>query len=165
MPQGITFWTSAQSAVRIIDPTLKALQLNKESRVLEIGTGSGYQAAVAASIAEHVYSIEIVQILAERAEMLLTSLNYSNITIKCGDGYSGWPEHGPFDAVILTAAPPRVPQPLLDQLAEGGRMVVPVGGSYQELLLYTKIKGRTTSERLLPVSFVPMTGKVQENDT
>jgi len=141
----------------------EALNITKSSKVLEIGTGSGYQAAVASCIANKVFSIEIVETLADRAEELLKKLEYTNVVVKCGDGYSGWPENAPFDAIILTAAPPKVPQPLIDQLAEGGRMVIPVGGSYQELLLIKKINGQIIPERLLPVSFVPMTGKAQEN--
>ncbi|MBN2415873.1 protein-L-isoaspartate(D-aspartate) O-methyltransferase [bacterium] len=142
----------------------EALSLGSDSRVLEIGTGSGYQAAVASQIAGDVYSIEIVEPLALRAEKLLKRLNYTNVHVKVGDGYAGWPEHAPFDAIILTAAPPSVPPPLIDQLAEGGRMVVPVGELYQELLLITKIAGELHRERLLPVRFVPMTGKIQEDN-
>lgn len=141
----------------------EALKLNSESRVLEIGTGSGYQAAVASQIAADVYTIEIVEPLALRAEKLLKQLDYTNVHVKVGDGYAGWPEHAPFDAIILTAAPPSVPPPLVDQLAEGGRMVVPVGELYQELLLITKHDGELHRERLLPVRFVPMTGRIQEH--
>lgn len=141
----------------------QAIKTRPEHKVLEIGTGSGYQAAVLAELVAHVYTIEIVEPLGKQAKALLAELGYSNVTVKVGDGYAGWEEHAPFDAVMLTAAPPHVPKPLLDQLKPGGVLIAPVGRHYQELKLYTKhADGTTTSEDLLPVRFVPMTGKVQD---
>ena len=136
----------------------QALQLKSEDKVLEIGTGSGYQAAVLAEVAKEVYTIEIICTLAERAKKLLAELGYKNIHVKCGDGYQGWPEHAPFDAVIVTAAPDHVPQPLIDQLKVGGRMIVPVGTGFQELILLTKTEDGVKRKSILPVTFVPMTG-------
>ena len=127
-------------------------------RVLEIGTGSGYQAAVLSKLVAEVYTIEIVKPLAQRAEMDLRRLNYSNVKVKAGDGYKGWPEHAPFDAIIVTAAPDHVPQPLIDQLKEGGRMIIPVGGrEMQQLYLLEKHAGKLTQHAVLPVNFVPLT--------
>jgi protein-L-isoaspartate(D-aspartate) O-methyltransferase len=127
--------------------------------VLEVGTGSGYQAAVLAEIVARVYSIEIVQSLAVTAESSLKELQYRNIEIRVGDGYKGWPEKGPFDAIVVTAAAPRVPEALVAQLKPGGRMVIPVGeaGGAQELLLLVKTaEGRVEQKRILPVRFVPL---------
>ena len=140
------------------------LRVDSADTVLEIGTGSGYQAAVLAEIVAHVYTIEIVPALARRADSLLASLGYDNITVREGDGYRGWPYHAPFDAVIVTAAPPLIPQPLIDQLAEGGRMVIPVGTDWQELLLLQKEHGEIKSTAVAPVRFVPMTGDGVEKD-
>src|SRR6266571_908974 len=127
-------------------------------RVLEIGTGSGYQAAVLSKLVAEVYTIEIVKPLAQRAEMDLRRLNYSNVKVKAGDGYKGWPEHAPFDAIIVTAAPDHVPQPLIDQLKEGGRMIIPVGGrEMQQLYLLEKHAGKLTQRAVLSVNFVPLT--------
>jgi len=141
----------------------EALELEPGRKVLEIGTGSGYQAAVLAEITDHVYSIEIVCPLAERAGKTLSRLGYDRVVVKCGDGYRGWPEHAPFDAVIVTAAPDHVPEPLVEQLARGGRMVIPVGEWSQELILIKKLEdGTIERERLLPVRFVPMTGEAQD---
>ena len=127
-------------------------------RVLEIGTGSGYQAAVLSKLVAEVYTIEIVKPLAQRAEMDLRRLNYSNVKVKAGDGYKGWPEHAPFDAIIVTAAPDHVPQPLIDQLKEGGRMIIPVGGrEMQQLYLLEKHAGKLMQRAVLPVNFVPLT--------
>ena len=134
----------------------EALKLDGDERVLEIGTGSGYQAAVLSEIAAQVYSIEIVEPLARRATQTLKDLGYNNITVKHGDGYQGWPEHAPFDAIIVTAAPPRIPQELVDQLAVGGRMIVPVGDRDQELTLIRRTEDGVKRRRLLPVRFVPM---------
>jgi protein-L-isoaspartate(D-aspartate) O-methyltransferase len=127
-------------------------------RVLEIGTGSGYQAAVLSKLVAEVYTIEILKPLAQRAEMDLRRFNYSNVKVKAGDGYKGWPEHAPFDAIIVTAAPDHVPQPLIDQLKEGGRMIIPVGGpEMQQLYFLEKHAGKLTQRAVLPVNFVPLT--------
>jgi protein-L-isoaspartate(D-aspartate) O-methyltransferase len=133
----------------------------KQHRVLEIGTGSGYQAAVLAQLAKQVYTIEIVPELAESARRTLHRLGYDNVTVREGDGYRGWPECAPFDRIILTAAPPEVPKALLDQLAPGGRMVAPVGPLFrQELELLEKTSnGSIRRSTTLPVSFVPMRSK------
>ncbi len=141
----------------------EALALKGDEKVLEIGTGSGYQAAVLAGLAREVYTIEIIRPLKERAERILKQLGYRNVHVRLGDGYRGWPEEAPFDAIIVTAAPDHVPPALIEQLAPGGRMVIPVGVYYQDLLLITKDKnGKTTSKSLLPVLFVPMTGEAQQ---
>ncbi len=135
----------------------EVLKLKATDRVLEIGTGSGYQAAILAEICDSVYTIEIFESLAGRARKTLNQLGYKNIMVKHGDGYQGWPEHAPFDAIIVTCAPTRIPQPLKDQLAEKGRMIIPVGGSgIQELILLVKKNGRILEESVLPVMFVPM---------
>jgi protein-L-isoaspartate(D-aspartate) O-methyltransferase len=136
------------------------LDLKPSDKVLEVGTGSGYQAAVLGELAAKVYSIEIVEPLGRRAARILGDLGYRNIEVRVGDGYGGWPEAAPFDAIIVTAAPAAVPQPLIDQLKPGGRMVIPVGGSFdaQQLLLVQKQPdGSATSRRTLPVRFVPLT--------
>ncbi len=126
-------------------------------RILEIGTGSGYQAAVLAEMGALVFSIEIVPELGRRATRTLKALGYENIRVKIGDGYKGWPEHAPFDAIIVTCAPTRIPAPLKRQLAEGGRMVIPAGEKYnQQLLLLTKQKGKINQEKIVDVRFVPM---------
>ncbi len=140
----------------------QAIKPKPEHKVLEIGTGSGYQAAVLAELVKDVYTIEIVEPLGKEAALLLESLGYKNIHARIGDGYDGWPEHAPFDAIMLTAAPPKVPQPLLDQLKTGGVLIAPVGTHYQELKLYTKTEDGVISEDVLPVRFVPMTGKALE---
>jgi protein-L-isoaspartate(D-aspartate) O-methyltransferase len=129
--------------------------------VLEVGAGSGYQAAVLAELVGKVHTIEIVAPLAKRATQLLGELGYRNVEVRIGDGYGGWPGAGPFDAIIVTAAPAAIPQPLVDQLKPGGRMVIPVGGpsEVQQLLVVEKqADGRTTTKRTLPVRFVPLTG-------
>ena len=134
------------------------LRLDGSEKVLEIGTGSGYQAAVLGKCAADVYSIEIVAPLCNRARALLFELGYGNVHVRCGDGYKGWPEVAPFDAIIVTAAPPTIPQELVEQLDNGGRMVVPVGKFMQNLLLLRKDKnGVLSKEKLIPVRFVPMT--------
>jgi len=135
----------------------EALDLKATDKVLEIGTGSGYQAAVLAEICDSVFTIEIFPSLARQADNILKSLGYTNIFIKTGDGYQGWPEHAPFDAVIVTCAPEEIPGPLKDQLAEGGKMIIPVGGQYtQELVLAEKKNGKLVKTNVLPVRFVPM---------
>ncbi len=128
-------------------------------KVLEIGTGSGYQAAILSGLVKEVFTIEIVEPLAKRAEADLRRLNYTNVFVKAGDGYKGWPEHAPFDAIIVTCAPDQVPQSLVEQLKEGGRMVIPVGpdGGVQELYLLEKHGGEVRRKSVLPVRFVPMT--------
>jgi len=139
------------------------LGLKGKEKVLEIGTGSGYQAAILAEIAKEVYTIEIIPALGEKARQRLQKLGYKNIHVKIGDGYRGLPEQAPFDAIIVTAAPPFLPQPLIDQLKRGGRMIIPVGDSYQELVLITKeMDGSIKKKSVLPVIFVPMTGEVQK---
>ena len=135
----------------------EVLNLEKTSKVLEIGTGSGYQAAILGEICDSVFSVEIVPQLSERAGNLLKVLGYSNIMVKTGDGYPGWEEHSPYDAIIVTCAPTHVPEPLVKQLAEGGRMIIPVGQrGVQELVLLTKQKGKLVKHSVLPVRFVPM---------
>jgi protein-L-isoaspartate(D-aspartate) O-methyltransferase len=127
--------------------------------VLEVGTGSGYQAAVLSGLVKQVYSIEVIPELAQSASTVLERLGYDNVAVKAGDGYLGWPEHAPFNGIIVTAAPDEIPQPLLQQLAPGGRLVIPVGevNGYQELLLVEKSEdGKTTSRSVLPVRFVPL---------
>ena len=137
------------------------LRLKGDEKVLEIGTGSGYQAAVLAEVVRHVYTIEIVESLAETGERRLRELGYTNVTVRCGDGYRGWPEEAPFDAVIVTAAPEHIPQPLIDQLRVGGRMVIPVGRFDQDLMLLVKEEEGVRKEQVIPVRFVPMTGEAQ----
>jgi len=130
-----------------------------DDKVLEIGTGSGYQAAVLAEIVKEVYTIEIIPELAERASKIFKELNYNNIHTRIGDGYHGWPDESPFDAIIVTAAPNEIPEPLIDQLKEGGKLVIPVGPKYsvQYLQLVTKKNGKPKIRNLLPVRFVPFT--------
>ncbi len=132
------------------------------AKVLEVGTGSGYQAAVLAEIVAQVYTIEIVAPLAERARADLARLGYANVHVRAGDGYLGWPEAAPFDAIIVTAAAPRIPEPLKAQLKDGGRLVIPVGEEYQSLVVLTRTGSRFAEQTVLPVRFVPMTGKVRE---
>jgi len=129
--------------------------------VLEIGTGSGYQAAVLAELVKNVYSIEIVASLGREAAERLAKLGYRNVEVRIGDGYKGWPEKAPFDGIVVTAAPPQIPQPLLEQLKVGGRLVVPVGVDVQQLVRITRTETGFREERLVPVRFVPMTGEVQ----
>ena len=139
----------------------EAAALRPDSRVLEIGTGSGYQAAVLAEIANRVYTIEIVPELAERSGALLGELGYDNIETRAGDGYRGWPDAAPFDAIVVTAAPDHVPPALVEQLAVGARLVIPVGNFFQDILIVTRTDTGTTTESVLPVRFVPMTGEAQ----
>lgn len=137
------------------------LKLVRDDRVLEIGTGSGYQAAVLAEIAAQVYSIEIVEELGLTAKKVIDSLGYNNISLRIGDGYNGWPEAAPFDAIIVTAGVEVIPQPLLDQLADGGRMIIPVGprNSTRELILVKKKNGKLKKKSRMPVLFVEFTRK------
>lgn len=132
------------------------LELKGHESVLEIGTGSGYQAAILAQLTDTCYTIEIINVLAESADARLKKLGYKNVVVKCGDGYKGWPEHAPFDCIIITAAPESIPEKLLEQLKTGGRMVVPVGRYYQDLLLIIKTPQGIIKKKIIPVRFVPM---------
>jgi len=138
------------------------LQLTGGERVLEVGTGSGYQAAILAELAKEVYSIEILEPLARRAAATLRELGYAGVVVRAGDGYLGWPGAAPFDAIIVTAAPDHIPQPLVDQLKIGGRLVIPVGGYYQELLQCVKTPKGLLRKSIIPVRFVPLTGEEVE---
>ncbi len=131
-------------------------------KVLEIGTGSGYQAAVLAEIAKEVYTIEIIPELAESARTLLKEMGYRNLHVKTGNGYEGWPEHAPFDAIVVTAAPDEIPRALVEQLAVNGKMVIPVGSTFQEMVIVTKSESGIVEQRTIPVRFVPMTGKPKQ---
>ena len=135
------------------------LQLQGKERVLEIGTGSGYQAAILAELVDTVYTIEIVPELSRQAQQVLKKAGYTNIQFMIGNGYYGWPENAPFDAIIVTAAPEEIPEPLLQQLKPGGRMIIPVGDFYQELYLLRKEEAGLKKERKLPVRFVPLQGE------
>jgi len=148
----------------IVAVMTELLLLEGDERVLEIGTGSGYQAAVLARLAREVYTIEIVPELATRAEADLRRLGFANVHVRQGDGYRGWPEEAPFDAILVTAAPEHVPKPLVDQLAVGGRLVLPVGDFYQELVLVTRDELGVHEERLLGVRFVPMKGEAERRE-
>jgi protein-L-isoaspartate(D-aspartate) O-methyltransferase len=142
----------------------EALRLRSTDRVLEIGTGSGYQAAVLAKIVKEVYTIEIRKPLVIKAEKTLAELGCQNVRVKFADGYFGWEEHAPFDAIIITAAANHIPPPLIKQIKEGGRLIVPLGSTvyYQTLTLATKRKGELEVEQLSPVAFVPMVGEMQK---
>ncbi|MBE0433597.1 protein-L-isoaspartate(D-aspartate) O-methyltransferase [candidate division WOR-3 bacterium] len=137
------------------------LALRPTDRVLEIGTGSGYQAAILSLIVDEVYTIEIVEPLADSSAALLDRLGYKNVHVRHGDGFLGWPETAPFDAIIVTCAPPTVPEPLIAQLAEDGRLIVPLGDDFQVLTLYRKSAGVLTQEEIAPVLFVPMKGLIE----
>lgn len=143
----------------------QALQLEPGDRVLEIGTGSGYQAAVLAAIIDSVYTIEIVKNLSLTAKDRLQKLGYTNVTVKWGDGYHGWPTKAPFDAIMVTAGADSIPQPLIDQLKDGGRMIIPVGPHHavSHLVLVKKKKNKITTKNLIPVRFVPFTRKNKKN--
>lgn len=135
----------------------EALELSEPDKVLEVGTGSGYQAAVLAEIVDKVYTIEIVEPLGEQAKERMENLGYDNVEVKIGDGYKGWPKEAPFDAIIVTAAPTEIPEPLKEQLAEGGKMIIPVGERFaQELVLLEKKKGKLKRKNIIPVRFVPL---------
>ena len=159
LPIGLNQTISQPYIVALMTSLLK---LRPGSRVLEVGTGSGYQAAVLSRIAGDVYSVEILKPLAERARHTLAELGYRNVHLRVGDGYKGWPDAAPFDGIIVTAAPPRIPEPLLEQLKVGGRLVIPVGDAYQDLIVMTKrADGGFDRASVLPVRFVPMTGQAQ----
>ncbi len=146
----------------IVAHMTEMLELKREHKVLEIGTGSGYQTAILAELCDHVYTVEIVEPLGLRAERILTELGYNSVNLKIGDGYEGWPEHAPFDRMIVTCAPENIPGPLISQLAPGGLIVIPVGkpNRTQYMVVVSKDqKGRITREDKYPVRFVPMTGK------
>lgn len=138
------------------------VNLHPTDKVLEIGTGSGYQAAVLALLVRDVYTIELIPSLAQSAEQRLKTLGYDNVHVRCGDGFLGWPDAAPFDAIIITCAPPNVPQPLIEQLAEGGHLVVPLGEDFQMLTLFEKSEGELKETSLIPVRFVPMKGMIEE---
>jgi protein-L-isoaspartate(D-aspartate) O-methyltransferase len=141
----------------------QAVRPGPKSRALDIGTGSGYQAAVLAELCKEVYSIEILKPLADSARERLAEMGYRNITVRTGDGYRGWPEKAPFDIIIVAAAPDHVPQPLVEQLARGGRLAIPVGSFFQELLVIEKQKdGTIRRESIAPVRFVPMRGEAEK---
>ena len=144
-------------------------EVRSGDRVLEVGTGSGYQAAVLAELAESVFTVEIVEELAKTARNRLHKLGYDNVHVRMGDGFRGWPEHAPFDAILVTAAPPEIPGPLKEQLAPGGRLVIPVGEGWQELKVVEKTADGPLKKRtVIPVQFVPMTGpgvEKMENDS
>ena len=139
-------------------------KVGPHSRVLEVGTGSGYQAAVLAVLAKEVFSIEIIPSLGNAAKEKLNSLGYSNVHVRVGDGYKGWPDQAPFDAILVTAAPDHIPQPLVDQLKIGGRLVIPLGDYYQDLAVITKTEKGIQQEKIIPVRFVPMTGEAEDKN-
>jgi protein-L-isoaspartate(D-aspartate) O-methyltransferase len=159
-PLGIGFGQTI-SQPYIVAVMTEAARVRPGARVLEIGTGSGYQAAVLAELAGEVDTIEPIEPLAKEAAARLAALGYRNVNVRAGDGYRGWPERAPFDAIVVTAAPPEIPQPLLDQLALGGRLVAPVGEGEQELVVVKRSAAGLTTRNLLPVRFVPMTGEAQ----
>lgn len=140
------------------------LDLNKGDRVLEVGTGTGYHAAILSRIARDVYSIEIDSTAAAQARRRLAGLGYPNVHVRHGDGYQGWPDKAPFDAILLSVAPPHIPKPLIDQLRVGGKMVVPVGGFFQDLLVITKSADGLEKSRVIPVRLAPMAGKVRDGE-
>ncbi len=142
---------------------IEALTLQGQEKVLEIGTGLGYQTALLAEIVPRVFTIEIIEPLAKHAEKTLAALGYDNVQVRTGDGYQGWPEEAPFDAIIVTAAPDHIPPPLVEQLAVGGRLMIPVGTVIQKLVLIHRTKDGYKRSVLLPVRFVPMTGEAEED--
>jgi len=151
----------------IVAAMTEAIRPSRDDVVLEVGTGSGYQAAILAEIVKEVYTIEIVEQLAKQASSRLKTLRYTNVTVRAGDGYVGWPEHAPFDAIIVTAAPDHVPEPLIQQLKVGARMVIPVGeqrGGQDLLVLEKQADGSVKKQSLMPVRFVPLTGEHVDQD-
>lgn len=140
----------------IVGYMTEAAQISAGDKVLEIGTGSGYQAAILAELAREVYTVEIIPELAAGAEAVLRDLAYANVHVRAGDGYAGWKEHAPFDAILVTAAPDHVPQALVDQLAVNGRMIIPVGAGEQEMRVITKTAAGVVEQRTIPVRFVPL---------
>jgi protein-L-isoaspartate(D-aspartate) O-methyltransferase len=148
----------------IVAVMAEVAQIGPGARVLEIGTGSGYGAAVLAELATDVFTIEILEPLAERAKATLAELGYRNVRVRAGDGYAGWPSEAPFDAIVVTAAPPRVPEPLKEQLKVGGRLVIPVGTYDQSLRVITRTADGFTEQAVTRVRFVPMTGEAQSED-
>jgi protein-L-isoaspartate(D-aspartate) O-methyltransferase len=146
----------------IVGLMTELLGVKPGDRVLEIGTGSGYQAAVLAAMGCEVYTIEIREALAAQAQRRLPELGYKNVKVRSGDGYSGWKEAAPFAGIIVTAAPERVPQPLIDQLVMGGHLVIPVGAFYQQLKVITRESGGYSETDVIPVRFVPMTGEIEK---
>ncbi len=155
-------WEQTISQPYIVALMTELIRPTRSMRALEVGTGSGYQAAVLAECVGEVYTIEIVEPLGRRAASLLEELGYRNVHVRIGDGYDGWAEAAPFDAILLTAAPERIPQPLLDQLAVGGRLVTPLGSGMQDLVLVTRTDAGYERQVVAAVRFVPMTGKAQE---
>lgn len=156
-------WGQTISQPYVVALMCSLLDLDGDERVLEVGTGSGYHAAVLSRLAGEIYTVEIVEPLGRQAAETLAALGYDNVEVRIGDGYEGWLEAAPFDAVVLTAAPEEVPQPLLDQLAVGGRLVVPVGGTrQQELQVIRRTADGFETESVAPVRFVPMTGRAQD---
>jgi protein-L-isoaspartate(D-aspartate) O-methyltransferase len=160
-------WEQTISQPYVVAMMTEAARVGPGDRVLEVGTGSGYQAAVLAEMGAEVYSIEIVEPLARHTAEVLRRLGYERIQLRIGDGYRGWPEAAPFAAILVTAAPSQVPRPLLEQLAVGGRLVIPVGpqGRVQQLRVITRTADGTTSETIAPVRFVPMTGEAERDQS
>ena len=138
------------------------LELDGDEKVLEIGTGSGYQAAVLSRLAMDVFTVEIREALGKRAEQTIAALGYNNVHLRIGDGYQGWPEEAPFDGIIVTAAPESIPEPLIDQLKVGGKLVIPLGDFFQDLVVITKTPDGIEKKEVIPVRFVPMIGEVEE---
>ncbi len=155
-------WEQTISQPYIVAFMTEQLGVKSGDRVLEIGTGSGYQAAVLAQIADSVFTIEIIPELAKKAQETLRELNYKNIIVRSGDGYHGWKKKAPFDAIIVTAAPPKIPPLLLEQLQNGGKMILPVGEYVQELVVVHKTERGMEMQNVLPVRFVPMTGEIRK---
>jgi protein-L-isoaspartate(D-aspartate) O-methyltransferase len=143
----------------------EAAEISANDKVLEIGTGSGYQAAILGELAKEVYTIEIIPELAESAQRVLSELGYKNVHVKSGDGYLGWPEHAPFDGIVVTAAPEQIPQALVDQLGLDGKLVIPVGTTNQQMVIVTKTREGVVQRKTIPVRFVPMVRKPGESQS